>query len=232
MLRSLQLRQHQLLANQSQQPLSRPRNQLQRLQLRKRVACRHRQPLIKLRLRLAKKKKTPQLATSQPKQYTPTGSSLRISALKRQAEKTLTAQQASAAEADEDSDASATGQRDEPFTPDELLKWWFAFADEELTDDAYLSQLLHTVTPELQPPHGLKVSLVSNIQLESFERVERTLLRYLKAKLHNDNLTLTTEVAAVEQTQHASTAQERAAYYVENYKEVAYLTKTLDLRVK
>ena len=88
------------------------------------------------------------------------------------------------------------------------------------------------MTPELQAPHGLKVSLVSNIQLESFGRVERSLLRYLKAKLHNDNLTLTTEVSAVEQTQHASTAQERAAYYMENYKEVAYLTKTLDLRVK
>ncbi|WP_297170055.1 DNA polymerase III subunit gamma/tau [uncultured Porphyromonas sp.] len=180
----------------------------------------------------SEKKKSPQLATSQPKQYTPRGSSLRISALKRQAEETLTAQQASATQADDDSDASKSAQRDEPVTPDELLKWWLTFADEELTDDAYLSQLLHTVTPELQPPHGLKVSLVSNIQLESFERVERALLRYLKAKLHNDHLTLAKEVAAVEQTQHASTAQERAAYYVENYKEVAYLTKTLDLRIK
>ena len=179
----------------------------------------------------SEKKKSPQLATSQPKQYTPRGSSLRISALKRQAEETLTAQQASATQAD-DSDASKSAQRDEPVTPDELLKWWLTFADEELTDDAYLSQLLHTVTPELQPPHGLKVSLVSNIQLESFERVERALLRYLKAKLHNDHLTLAKEVAAVEQTQHASTAQERAAYYVENFKEVAYLTKTLDLRIK
>ena len=144
----------------------------------------------------------------------------------------LTAQQASATQADDDSDASESAQRDEPITLDELLKWWLTFADEELTDDAYLSQLLHTVTPEIQPPHGLKVSLVSNIQLESFERVERALLRYLKAKLHNDHLTLAKEVAAVEQTQHASTAQERAAYYVENFKEVAYLTKTLDLRVK
>lgn len=180
----------------------------------------------------SEKKKSPQLATSQPKQYTPRGSSLRISALKRQAEETLTAQQVSATQADDDSDASKSAQRDEPVTPDELLKWWLTFADEELTDDAYLSQLLHTVTPELQPPHGLKVSLVSNIQLESFERVERALLRYLKAKLHNDHLTLAKEVAAVEQTQHASTAQERAAYYVENFKEVAYLTKTLDLRVK
>ena len=180
----------------------------------------------------SEKKKSPQLATSQPKQYAPKGSSLRISALKRQAQESLTAQEASATQADEDSDATESGQRNEPVTPDELLRWWFAFADEELTDDAYLSQLLHTVTPELQPPHGLKVSLVSNIQLESFERIERSLLRYLKAKLHNDHLTLTTEVAAVEQTQHASTAQERAAYYVENYKEVAYLTKTLDLRVK
>ena len=180
----------------------------------------------------SEKKKSPQLATSQPKQYTPRGSSLRISALKRQAEETLTAQQASATQADDDSDASKSAQRDEPVTPDELLKWWLTFADEELTDDAYLSQLLHTVTPELQPPHGLKVSLVSNIQLESFERVERALLRYLKAKLHNDHLTLAKEVAAVEQTQHASTAQERAAYYVENFKEVAYLTKTLDLRIK
>ncbi|MFR6435708.1 DNA polymerase III subunit gamma/tau [Porphyromonas sp.] len=180
----------------------------------------------------SEKKKSPQLATSQPKQYTPRGSSLRISALKRQAEETLTAQQASATQADDDSDASKSAQRDEPVTPDELLKWWLTFADEELTDDAYLSQLLHTVTPELQPPYGLKVSLVSNIQLESFERVERALLRYLKAKLHNDHLTLAKEVAAVEQTQHASTAQERAAYYVENFKEVAYLTKTLDLRIK
>lgn len=180
----------------------------------------------------SEKKKSPQLATSQPKQYTPRSSSLRISALKRQAEETLTAQQASATQADDDSDASKSAQRDEPVTPDELLKWWLTFADEELTDDAYLSQLLHTVTPELQPPHGLKVSLVSNIQLESFERVERALLRYLKAKLHNDHLTLAKEVAAVEQTQHASTAQERAAYYVENFKEVAYLTKTLDLRIK
>lgn len=180
----------------------------------------------------SEKKKSPQLATSQPKQYTPRGSSLRISTLKRQAEETLTAQQASATQADDDSDASKSAQRDEPVTPDELLKWWLTFADEELTDDAYLSQLLHTVTPELQPPHGLKVSLVSNIQLESFERVERALLRYLKAKLHNDHLTLAKEVAAVEQTQHASTAQERAAYYVENFKEVAYLTKTLDLRIK
>lgn len=179
----------------------------------------------------SEKKKSPQLATSQPKQYTPRGSSLRISALKRQAEETLTAQQASATQAD-DSDASKSAQRDEPVTPDELLKWWLTFADQELTDDAYLSQLLHTVTPELQPPHGLKVSLVSNIQLESFERVERALLRYLKTKLHNDHLTLAKEVAAVEQTQHASTAQERAAYYVENFKEVAYLTKTLDLRIK
>ena len=180
----------------------------------------------------SEKKKSPQLATSQPKQYTPRGSSLRISALKRQAEESLTAQQASATQADDDSDASESAQCDEPITLDELLKWWLTFADEELTDDAYLSQLLHTVTPEIQPPHGLKVSLVSNIQLESFERVERALLRYLKAKLHNDHLTLAKEVAAVEQTQHASTAQERAAYYVENFKEVAYLTKTLDLRVK
>lgn len=180
----------------------------------------------------SEKKKSPQLATSQPKQYTPRGSSLRISALKRQAEETLTAQQVSATQADDDSDASKSAQRDEPVTPDELLKWWLTFADQELTDDAYLSQLLHTVTPELQPPHGLKVSLVSNIQLESFERVERALLRYLKTKLHNDHLTLAKEVAAVEQTQHASTAQERAAYYVENFKEVAYLTKTLDLRIK
>lgn len=180
----------------------------------------------------SEKKKSPQLATSQPKQYAPKGSSLRISALKRQAQESLTAQEASATQADEDSDATESGQRNEPVTPDELLRWWFAFADEELTDDAYLSQLLHTVTPELQPPHGLKVSLVSNIQLESFERIERSLLRYLKAKLHNDHLTLTTEVAAVEQTQHASTAQERAAYYAEHYKEVAYLTKTLGLRIK
>lgn len=180
----------------------------------------------------SEKKKSPQLATSQPKQYTPRSSSLRISALKRQVEETLTAQQASATQADDDSDATKSAQHDEPVTPDELLKWWLTFADEELTDDAYLSQLLHTVTPELQPPHGLKVSLVSNIQLESFERVERALLRYLKAKLHNDHLTLAKEVAAVEQTQHASTAQERAAYYVENFKEVAYLTKTLDLRIK
>ena len=180
----------------------------------------------------SEKKKSPQLATSQPKQYAPKGSSLRISALKRQAQESLTAQEASATQADEDSDATESGERNEPVTPDELLKWWFAFADEELTDDAYLSQLLHTVTPELQPPHGLKVSLVSNIQLESFERIERSLLRYLKAKLHNDHLTLTTEVAAVEQTQHASTAQERAAYYAEHYKEVAYLTKTLGLRIK
>ena len=180
----------------------------------------------------SEKKKSPQLATSQPKQYAPKGSSLRISALKRQAQESLTAQEASATQADEDSDATESGQCNEPVTPDELLKWWFAFADEELTDDAYLSQLLHTVTPELQPPHGLKVSLVSNIQLESFERIERSLLRYLKAKLHNDHLTLTTEVAAVEQTQHASTAQERAAYYAEHYKEVAYLTKTLGLRIK
>lgn len=179
----------------------------------------------------SEKKKSPQLATSQPKQYTPRGSSLRISALKRQAEESLTAQQASATQAD-DSDAADVAQRDELVTPDELLKWWFAFADEELTDDAYLSQLLHTVMPELQPPYGLKVSLVSNIQLESFERVERALLRYLKAKLHNDHLTLAKEVTAVEQTHYASTAQERAAYYVENFKEVAYLTKTLGLRVK
>ena len=54
----------------------------------------------------SEKKKSPQLATSQPKQYTPRGSSLRISALKRQAEESLTAQQASATQADDDSDAS------------------------------------------------------------------------------------------------------------------------------
>ena len=204
----------------------------QRLQHHKRVACRRHKPPIRLHLHPAKKKKSPQLATSQPKQYAPKGSSLRISALKRQAQESLTAQEASATQADEDSDTTESGQCNEPVTPDELLRWWFAFADEELTDDAYLSQLLHTVTPELQPPHGLKVSLVSNIQLESFERIERSLLRYLKAKLHNDHLTLTTEVAAVEQTQHASTAQERAAYYAEHYKEVAYLTKTLGLRIK
>ena len=177
------------------------------------------------------KKKGPRVATSQPKPYSPKGSSLRISALKRQAEETLSSQ-ASSSEAEEAESSATSELRDEPVTPEAILKWWLTFADDEITDDAYLSQLLHTVTPELQPPHDLTVSLVSNIQLESFERVERTLLRYLKAKLHNDHLTLTTEVAAVEQTQHASTAQERAAYYVENYKEVAYLTKTLGLRVK
>lgn len=177
------------------------------------------------------KKKSPQVATSQPKQYTPKASSLRISALKRQAEESLSAQ-ATASKAEDDSATTATEQRDEPVTPEALLKWWLAYADEELTEEAYLSQLLHTVTPELQPPHELKLSLVSNIQLESFERIERSLLRYLKEKLHNDHLTLTTEVAAVEQTQHASTAQERAAYYKEHYKEVSYLTETLGLRVK
>ena len=36
----------------------------------------------------------------------------------------------------------------------------------------------------------------------------------------------------MEQTQHASTAQERAAYYKEHYKEVAYLTEMLNLRIK
>lgn len=122
--------------------------------------------------------------------------------------------------------------RDEPITEDELLKWWLAYADDELTEDAYLSQLLHTVTPRLDPPHSLTVTLVSNIQLDSFERIARPLLRYLKQQLCNDHLTLTTEVTAVEQTQHASTAQERAAYYIDNYKEVAYLSKTLGLRIK
>ena len=180
---------------------------------------------------LDEKKKGPRVATSQPKPYSSKGSSLRISALKRQAEETLSSQ-ASSSEAEEAESSATSELRDEPVTPEAILKWWLTFADDKITDDAYLSQLLHTVTPELQPPHDLKVSLVSNIQLESFERVERTLLRYLKAELHNDHLTLTTEVAAVEQTQHASTAQERAAYYVENYKEVAYLTKTLGLRVK
>lgn len=177
------------------------------------------------------KKKSPQVATSQPKQYTPKASSLRISALKRQAEESLSAQ-VSSSEADGDNATTATEQRDEPVTPEALLKWWLTYADEELAEEAYLSQLLHTVTPELQPPHELKISLVSNIQLESFERIQRSLLRYLKEKLHNDHLTLTTEVAAVEQTQHASTAQERAAYYKEHYKEVAYLTEMLNLRIK
>lgn len=173
------------------------------------------------------KKKTTPVAPSQPKQYTPRGSSLRISTLKRQAEETLTTQEETA---DEEDDTAS--QQDNTVSSEELLKWWLAYADEELTEDAYLSQLLHTVTPELHPPHTLTVTLVSNIQLESFERIERALLRYLRKKLGNDFLTLTTSVSAVEQIQRASTAQERAAYYIDNYKEVEYLTKTLNLRIK
>ena len=73
---------------------------------------------------------------------------------------------------------------------------------------------------------------MSNIQLESFERIQRSLLHYLREQLQNDSLTLSTEVNVVEQTRRASTAQERMAYFVENYKEVEYLMKTLNLRVK
>ena len=177
-----------------------------------------------------KKKGTP-LATP-PKQYQATGAtSLRISQIKKQAEERLAPQEETAASDDSES-SRGSELRDEPVTEDELLKWWLAYADDELTEDAYLSQLLHTVTPRLDPPHSLTVTLVSNIQLDSFERIARPLLRYLKKQLCNDHLTLTTEVTAVEQTQHASTAQERAAYYIDNYKEVAYLSKTLGLRIK
>lgn len=177
-----------------------------------------------------KKKDTP-LATP-PKQYQPTGAtSLRISQIKKQAEERLVSQEETTTSDDSESNRGSE-LRDEPVSEDELLKWWLAYADDELTEDAYLSQLLHTVTPRLDPPHSLTVTLVSNIQLDSFERIARPLLRYLKQQLCNDHLTLTTEVTAVEQTQHASTAQERAAYYIDNYKEVAYLSKTLGLRIK
>lgn len=177
------------------------------------------------------KKKTPQLTTP-PKQYRATESSLRISSLKRQAEEKLTPEQPVASTVEATDNARVRREYNDPIDPNALLKWWIAYADNELAEDAYLSQLLHTVPPQLKSPHELLVSLVSNIQLESFERIQRSLLHYLREQLQNDSLTLSTEVNVVEQTRRASTAQERMAYFVENYKEVEYLMKTLNLRVK
>ena len=117
-----------------------------------------------------------------------------------------------------------------PFTADQLRDAWVGLAATH-TEELRLKQLMENYIPQLQENNTALIHMPNPWQMKELQKAMPTLLRQLRATLHNSELQIQVLQEEFNQEQMAFTAEEKFALMVEQNPAVAQLKETLDLQI-
>ena len=115
-----------------------------------------------------------------------------------------------------------------PFTVDQLRDAWVGLADSH-KEETRLKQLIEEYMPRMVNDLTAEISMPNPWQLKEMQKALPTLLRQLRATLHNDHLDIQLVQAEFNQEQLAFTAEEKYKLMVEQNPALAQLKEKMDL---
>ena len=120
----------------------------------------------------------------------------------------------------------------DPFTEEDLLKYWAVFVTKLETDGKYnLASILQIDTPKLIDEHTIGLEFPNTTNKIEVERQQFELLQYLRKAVNNFSITLDIKVNETMEKKYAYTPEDKYEKLVEKNKHVELLRKTFDLDI-
>ena len=118
----------------------------------------------------------------------------------------------------------------DPFTQEDLLKYWAVFVTKLETDGKYnLAAILQIDTPKLIDAHTIRLEFPNTTNKIEVERQQFELLQYLRKAVNNFSISLDINVNETLEKKYAYTPEDKYEKLVEKNKHVELLRKTFDL---
>ena len=121
-------------------------------------------------------------------------------------------------------------EQNRPFTVDQLRDAWVGLADSH-KEETRLKQLIENYMPLMVNDLTAEIQMPNPWQMTEMKKALPTLLRQLRAALHNDHLEIQLVQAEFNQEQLAFTAEEKYKLMVEQNPALAQLKEKLDLQI-
>ena len=120
----------------------------------------------------------------------------------------------------------------DPFTEEDLLKYWAVFVTKLETDGKYnLAAILQIDTPKLVDDHTIRLEFPNTTNKIEVERQQFELLQYLRKAVNNFSINLDIKVNETMEKKYAYTPEDKYEKLVEKNKHVELLRKTFDLDI-
>lgn len=120
----------------------------------------------------------------------------------------------------------------DPFTEEDLLKYWAVFVTKLETDGKYnLASILQIDTPKLIDEHTIGLEFPNTTNKIEVERQQFELLHYLRKAVNNFSITLDIKVNETLEKKYVYTPEDKYEKLVEKNKHVKLLRKTFDLDI-
>ena len=127
--------------------------------------------------------------------------------------------------------SQAKGQRNLPFTFDQLIDAW-AGLSKYFPGEERLHAMLTTLVPELVSPELCRITVANPWQKQEFSKFGKRVMDIVRDRLKNDNLHLQVEVGDYTKTTRAYTSTEKYKVLVEMNPHVAELKSRLNLQLE
>ena len=121
-------------------------------------------------------------------------------------------------------------EENRPFTADQLRGAWVGLAATH-ADELRLKQLMETYTPSLISGTSAQIKMPNPWQMKELQKAMPSLLKQLRATLHNDLLDIQVIQEEFNQEQMAFTAEEKYALMAEQNPALAQMKDLLDLQI-
>ena len=121
-------------------------------------------------------------------------------------------------------------EQNRPFTVDQLRDAWVGLADSH-KEETRLKQLIENYMPLMVNDLTAEIQMPNPWQMTEMRKALPTLLRQLRATLHNDHLEIQLVQAEFNQEQMAFTAEEKYKLMVEQNPMLSQLKEKLDLQI-
>ncbi len=121
-------------------------------------------------------------------------------------------------------------EQNRPFTADQLRDAWVGLADSH-KEETRLKQLIENYMPLMVNDLTAEIQMPNPWQMTEMKKALPTLLRQLRATLHNDHLEIQLVQAEFNQEQLAFTAEEKYKLMVEQNPALTQLKEKLDLQI-
>lgn len=121
-------------------------------------------------------------------------------------------------------------EENRPFTDDQLRGAWVGLAAAH-ADELRLKQLMETYTPSLISDTSAQIKMPNPWQMKELQKAMPSLLKQLRATLHNDLLDIQVIQEEFNQEQMAFTAEEKYALMAEQNPALAQMKELLDLQI-
>ena len=166
-------------------------------------------------------KKTPPIPVIQTTQRPASG--LSLSSIRKKKEHQIKLMEVTVKEEDLPND---------PFTEEDLLKYWAVFVTKLETDGKYnLAAILQIDTPKLVDDHTIRLEFPNTTNKIEVERQQFELLQYLRKAMNNFSITLYIKVNETMEKKYAYTPEDKYEKLVKKNKHVELLRKTFDLDI-